>query len=121
MICPLYLLAQSNPKDPFLILNTHTISFGEMHLQVMSCERQLLSYPTHRPIAIDSTNTYALLSWILAAARTGHWIAIPSSKDPPLKRDHHLQQYLSTPNLFIGHCRLPFPILSGTTEPAINH
>ena len=39
MICPLYLLAQTNPKDPYLILNTHTIFFGEMHLQVMSCER----------------------------------------------------------------------------------
>ena len=42
MICPLYLLAQSNPKDPYLILKTQTISFGTLHLQVMSCERQLL-------------------------------------------------------------------------------
>ena len=108
MICPLYLLAQSNPTDPYLILNTQTISFGELHLQVMSCERQLLSYPTHRPIAIDSTNTYALLSWILAAARTGHWIAIPSSKVPPLKRDHHLQNIsVYTESL---HWTLPVPL-----------
>ena len=66
MICPLYLLAQSNPEDPYLILNTHTISFGEMHLQVMSCEHILSSYPTQRPIAIDSSDIYALMSWILA-------------------------------------------------------
>ena len=92
MICPLYLLAQSNPKDPYLILHTQTISFGELHLQVMACAHQLLSHPTHQPIAIDSTDIFSLMSWILAAARTGHWIAIPSSKDPPFKRDHHLQQ-----------------------------
>ena len=119
MICPLYRLAKSNPQDPYLILHTQTISFGELHLQVMSCERILLSYPLHRPIAIDSTNPYALMSWILAAARTGHWIAIPSSKDPHLQRDHHLQKIsVYTESL---HWELPTPLPYSTkiTEPSI--
>ena len=49
MICPFYLLAQSNSKDPYLILK-QTISFGELHNQVLACERQLLSHPSHHPL-----------------------------------------------------------------------
>ena len=91
MICPLYQLAQSNPQDPYLILNNRTISFDELHRQVLACEIDLLPYSTTMPLAIDSANSYDLISWLMAAARTGHWIAIPSSKDPPLQRDRHLQ------------------------------
>ena len=91
MICPLYRLSQSNPEAPYLILNDRTISFAELHRQVLACEIELLPYPTTMPLAIDSKNPYDLMSWLMAAARTGHWIAIPSSKDPPLQRDRHLQ------------------------------
>ena len=91
MICPLYRLAQFNPQDPYLILNDRTISFDELHRQVLACEIELLSYSTTIPLAIESTNPYDLISWLMAAARTGHWIAIPSSKDPPMQRDRHLQ------------------------------
>ena len=47
MICPLYQLAQSNQQDPYLILNDRTISFAELHRQVLACEIDLLPYPNH--------------------------------------------------------------------------
>jgi len=115
MICPLYLLAQSSPEDPYLILQDQTISFGDMHRQVIACERELRSYPQEVPLAIDSTNSIALISWLIASARTGHWIAIPSSKDPPQQRDHHLQQLsVYTPSL---HWTLP-PYLDDSIKPS---
>lgn len=110
MICPLYLLAQSNPQDPYLILRDRTISFLELHQQVIACEHVLLSYPTSIPLALDSTNLYSLISWMIAAARTGHWIAIPSSKDPPHKRDLFLNEI----SVYTGslHWRLPSSLSS---------
>ena len=105
MICPLYRLAQSNPKAPYLILNDRTISFDELHRQVLACEIKLLCYPTTIPLAIDSTNPYDLISWLMAAARTGHWIAIPSGKDPPLQRD----RYLQTISVYTGSLQWTLP------------
>lgn len=92
MICPLYQLAKSNPKDPYLILKDREISFLDLHQQVLACEDILRDHPTDRPLAIDSTKPDTLLSWLYAAARTGHWIAIPSTKDPPPKRDRQLHE-----------------------------
>ena len=72
MICPLYRLAQSNPQDPYLILNDRTISFDELHRQVCACEIALLAYSKTIPLAIDSANSYDLMSWLMAAARLGN-------------------------------------------------
>ena len=119
MICPLYLLAQSNPEDPYLILQDQTISFNDIHRQVIACERELLHYPQDVPLAIDSTNLIALVSWLIAAARTGHWIAIPSSKDPPLKRDHHLQKISVYTDSLRWNLPTPLPDPPKPTEPAI--
>ena len=91
MICPLYQLAKSNPNDPYLILNDRIVSFLDLHNQVLTCETLLRDHPIDIPIAVDSTNVYSLLSWLFAAARTGHLIAIPSTKDPPSHRDRQLQ------------------------------
>ena len=55
MICPLYLLAKSNPKDPYLILNDHHVSFLDLHSQVMSCEHLFEIFLQMRPLAIDSS------------------------------------------------------------------
>ena len=113
MICPLYLLAQSNPQDPYLILRDRVITFVELHQQVIACEHVLLSYPTSIPLAIDSTDAYSLISWMIAAARTGHWIAIPSSKDPPQRRDRLLNEI----SVYTGslHWILP-PLLSSSRD-----
>ena len=119
MICPLYLLAQFSPEEPYLILQEQTISFLDMHRQVIACERELRSCPQNTPLAIDSTNTVALMSWLMAAARTGHWIAIPSSKDPPLKRDHHLQNISVYTKSLRWELPAPLPSPPETTEPAI--
>ena len=91
MICPLYQLAKSHSEDPYLILNDRSVSFLDLHNQVLACEVLLREQPINLPIAIDSTNTYTLFSWLYAAARTGHWIAIPSTKEPPPHRNRQLQ------------------------------
>lgn len=92
MICPLYQRAQTQPHDPYLILQDRQISFLEMHLQACSCEDHLQLYDQNTPLAIDSHDPFHLLAWLYAAARTGHWIAIPSTKDPLEKRDHILKR-----------------------------
>ena len=91
MICPLYLQAKQSPNDLYLILNARTISFSHFHQQVQACTDYLRTIPTTAPLAISSDDIFALLSWIFAAARTGHRIAIPSTKDPSDQRDRILQ------------------------------
>ena len=91
MICPLYQHSINCPNDPYLILHDRTITFLELHLQVIACEHALNEVTTETPLALDCTDPFAFLSWLFAAARTGHWIAIPSTKDPPAQRDHHLK------------------------------
>ena len=115
MICPLYQLAITNPNDPYLILHDRHVSFLDLHHQVLACEDVLVEYPIRSPIAIESTDTYILLSWLYAAARTGHCIAIPSTKDPLPHRNRQLQHLsIYTTSL---QWSLPAPIVHEKKDP----
>lgn len=118
MICPLYQQSLDCPNDPYLILQDRTITYMDLHQQAIACEAVLHGFPTEIPLALDCNDPFALLSWLFAAARTGHWIAIPSTKDPSSQRDQHLREVaVYTESL---HWTLPKPNTHPLLDPEPN-
>jgi len=99
MICPLYVQSQRHPASPYWI-GSQTVTFTQMNNQINACTEYLQTLSSTTPLAIDSNDPVALLSWFWAAARTGHCIAIPSTKDPSDVRDSMLDSMnISTQSL----------------------
>ncbi len=120
MICPVYQQSVENPESPYLKLNSGLISFEEFHQQVSACEDHLMKVDRQSPLAVDSRDPLALLGWLFAAGRTGHCIAIPSTKDPDDTRDRYLQQL----NIQIDslYWDLPIPSAISKNDPrSISH
>ena len=90
MICPLSHYAINHPDHPFLIYPDRTITYSAVDLVVNACSKLLQDHPTEIPLAIVGSDALQTIAWLIAAARTGHIIAITSTKDPPPIRDQYL-------------------------------
>ncbi len=115
MICPVYKQYLEKPNDPYLKLRSKVITFKDFHQQVSACEAHLTQVDRLSPLAIDSRDPLVLLGWLFAAGRTGHCIAIPSTKDPFETRDRYLQHLnIRTESLYWD---LPVPSQTSKRDP----